>query len=251
MTNRPAISETELQRRVIYSLLRPAVRLGRRFGIGLKEMKEWVELVYYHELKDENLTLQEAADVAQVSRRKVAQLAKRLKQNFFSPEQQAGLARRIEFMLWAGPMTEGRIRQAFRDAPEEELDVALEKLVEEERVEVSGERTRTFSVPRKEFRLYANNWISRVDGLNNQLGTLVHTVVGRFFEDDDRAFQRTLDFRVRPSDLPVLRKLYEATIFPRLAELDEAAQEEDSVPIGLSIGWAPDYDNIEHREDEP
>src|SRR5690606_23380815 len=109
-------------RRVIYSLLRPAARLARRFDVGLLEMKEWIELVYYHELKEEGLTLEQAASVAQVSRRKVAQLSKRLKLNFFTPEQKAALPRRIEFMLWAGPMTEGRIRQALSEVDAAEVD---------------------------------------------------------------------------------------------------------------------------------
>lgn len=245
MTKKPDIEPAELQRRVIYSLLRPAVRLARRFGVGLKEMKEWVELAYYHQLKEEGLTLDEAADAAQVSRRKVAQLAKRLKINFFSPEHEAGLPRRIEFMLWAAPLTAGRIRQAL-GVEDDEVQDALRRLVREERVTQSDDRNPVYSVPRSEFRLYANNWIARVDGLNNQLGSLTNTVFGRFFKQDDRAFQRTLDLRVRPQDIAQLERLYEDDIFKRLVELDEAARDcEESIPMGLSIQWAPDYEKEE------
>ena len=243
MSDRPDIEPHELQLRVIYSSLRPAVRLARRFGIGIQEMKEWLELAYYHELKSEGLTLDEAAEVSQVSRRKIAQLSKRLKTNFFNPERSAGLPRRIEFMLWAGPLTEGRIRAEFREVPDDDVTTALDQLVREERVVVERGRTDLYRVPKSEFRLYAKNWIARIDGLNNHFDNVLNTVVGRFFLDDPRAFHRTLNFRIRPQDYPKLTELYDEVIFPRLAALDESARE-GSEALGLSVSWAPDYANL-------
>ena len=237
----PAIQLPELQRRILFSLLKPAVRLARRMGIGLKETRDWLELAYYDELRRDGLTLQDAADAAQISRRKTAQLSKGLKENFFDPEREAELPRRIEFILWAGPLTEGRLRQALREHAPEEIDDALALLREQGRVEVTHGRAPLYRVPRSEFRLYRGDWISRIDGLNNQLAVIERTVRARFFDDDERAFQRTLNLRVRPEDQKELEQLYREVVYPRLAELDERArQADDSDTMGFSMSWAPD-----------
>lgn len=242
--NLPDIPENEQQRRVIYSLLRPAVRLARRFSIPLKEMVHWLELAYFHELKDSGLTQREAASLFDVSTRKVAQLAARLKQNFFDPERDEELPRRIEFMLWAGPESAGRIHQSLSGYSKAEIDRALQLLVDQERVIRRDGRTTYYEVPSSEFRLYRDRWLAKIDGLNNHLVSVVDSVFGRFFKDDSRAFARTLNFRIRKDDIAELRTLYEEVIFPTLRDLDEAAKASpddggDSVEMGLSINWAP------------
>jgi hypothetical protein len=252
----PKIPDDELQERVIYSLLRPAVRLARLFKVPLKDIVTWVELAYFHELKDAGFTQRDSASLFDVSTRKVAQLAARLKQNFFKPEHDEELPRRIEFMLWAGPESEGRIHQSLTGHSKEEVRHALELLVDQERaVRVDG-RTVYYEVPRSEFRLYQDHWMAKIDGLNNHLFNVVDGVFARFFandhdQDGDRALARSLNFRIRKTDIAELRKLYEEVIFPRLRDLDEAAKaspedanstedgKHDSVEMGLSINWAP------------
>jgi hypothetical protein len=247
----PKISDNELQERVIYSLLRPAVRLARLFKVPLKDIVAWVELAYFHELKDAGLTQRDSASVFDVSTRKVAQLAARLKQNFFKPEHDQGLARRIEFVLWAGPESQGRIHQSLSGHSKQEVRHALELLVEQQRVIKIDGRTVYYEVPTSEFRLYQDHWMAKIDGLNNHLFSVVDSIFGRFFKDDERALARTLNFRIRNQDIVKLRKLYEEVIFPRLRDLDEAAKAanedanspDDSQPniveMALSINWAP------------
>lgn len=241
--DRPEISESELRLRVAYSLLRPVARLARRYVIPLETLTDFFELACYHELKRAEHTLAEAADHLGVSRRKVAQLSKRLKTNFLAPEQEYGLPRRIEYMLWAGPMTEGRIHQSMPDRDDEAIDDALDELVAQERVEITRESpTVEYAVPDSEFRLYENNWMARIDGLNNLLENLTDAIVGRFFEEDDRAFARTLNFRIREEDKEELERLYEEEIFERLAELEQQVDDpdaEDVVEMSLSALWAP------------
>ncbi|MFB6350569.1 MAG: hypothetical protein ABEN55_09860, partial [Bradymonadaceae bacterium] len=82
----PEIGREELVRRVIYSLFGPAARVATEAGLPLKEVTSFLEMACYHHLKSASMTLREAADVLDISRRKVAQLSKRLKQNFFDPE---------------------------------------------------------------------------------------------------------------------------------------------------------------------
>ncbi len=238
----PEISESELRLRVIYSLFEPVAKLAHRYVLPLKELKSFFEVACYHELKRASHTLEEAADTLGISRRKVADLSSRLKKNFFRPEQDHELPRRIEYMLWAGPMTEGRIHQTLSEYDEAEIDEALEQLIGRERLELVDEaRTRTFTVPDSEFRLYESNWMARIDGLNNLLGNLTDAVVGRFFEEDDRAFARTLDFRMREDDIEELREMYEE-VFETLKKLEQRVDDPESdqvIEMSLSTIWAP------------
>lgn len=241
----PEISEVELRMRVVYSLLAPAAKLARRTSIPLKELTSLLEMACFHQLRKVSMTLREAADKLGVSRRKVADLSKQLKQNFFRPEHAHGLPRRIEYMLWAGPMTEGRIRQSISEYDDAAVEEALETLVEQDRVVVDEDGYATeYAVPDSEFRLYSNNWMARIDGLNNLMTNLYDAVVGRFFESDDRSFARTLNFRMREQDLDELRELYEEEIFETLAELEERVEETDEnqevIDMSLSTLWAPD-----------
>lgn len=241
--NLPEISDEELRLRIVYSLFGPVAKLARRFVLPLKELSSFFEVACYHELKRASHTLQESADRLGISRRKVAQLSKRLKQNFFRPEYGHGLPRRIEYMLWAGSMTEGRIHQALPEHDEEEVDEALETLLRQERIEIlKREPTYEFAVRHSEFRLYENNWMARIDGLNNLLSNLTDAVVGRFFEDDDRSFARTLNFRIQEDDIEKLRVMYEEDIYQTLVELEEKVEDADSdevVEMSLSALWAP------------
>ena len=242
MSELPEISEEELRARVFYSLVKAAGRLARAFGMQLKEASSWLEISYFHELDEAGFTQGEAAELFGVSKRTVVNLARRLKENFFRPEQESELPRRIEYMLWAGEMTEGRIHQTLKEASSEEVDQALDQLVEQERVLRHDGRTTRYEVPRAEFRLYKDDWISRIDGLNNHLSNIVDGIYARFFEEDDQAFARTVNFRCKPEHVDELRELYEEKIFPELARMEketEGDDEEGTVEMGLSINWAP------------
>jgi hypothetical protein len=242
---RPEISDEELRLRIVYSLFGPVAMLAKRFMLPLKQLVSFFEMACYHELKRASLTLDESAERLDVSRRKVAQLSKQLKQNFFRPEYEHGLPRRIEYMLWAGPMTEGRIKQALDEHDDETVDEALDTLAEQDRVEVDdSSHTTRYAVPDSSFRLYEDDWMARIDGLNNLLSNLADTVVGRFFEEDDRSFARTLNFRLREEDVERLREMYEEDIFQTLAELEKRTEREDVddeevVDMSLSTLWAP------------
>ena len=62
----------------------------------------------------------------------------------------------------------------------------------------------------------------------------------RFFEEDERAFARSLQFRVRPQDMPRLKALYEEHVWKTLSELDEAARHDpEAIPMGTTLCWAP------------
>ncbi len=234
------IDPEELHWRIIYSLFLPAVRLASLFGLPLKEMKDWLGVAYLHELKRRGLDQKESASHIDVSRRTIIELTRRLRENFFAPERHQGAARKVMFMLWAEPMTLGRIKQALLDE-----DVKVEELLEElEQAGVLSKEERagvvSYGLNRGAFRLYRDNWIARIDALNNQLEHLADTIFARFLKRDEESFVRTVTLSMRKQDVAKLEALYRDVIFPALVELDEASRQSDEVQnMELNISWAP------------
>ena len=68
---------------------------------------------------------------------------------------------------------------------------------------------------------------------------MANAAVDKFFDDDPTAMARTLNMRIRPEDLPELRALYEETIYPALARLDDRARGSDeAMTLDVSLVWA-------------
>lgn len=230
----------ELERRVIYAMLLPGVRLSRMFDVGLKEVGEWTELAYLKELMHDGVKLKDAADLLGVSVRKVSQLASKMRENFFTPEFEHELPARIEFMLWASPLSRKRIKQYLQQLDEEVVDEAIDSLLEQGRIQEMAGRTTTFEVVQSEQRLVRDDIMARIDALNTLLGQVTDAVFGRFFRQEQKAFARSLQFRIRAEDLPRLRQLYEESVWKTLSELDEAARDDPhAIPMGATLCWAP------------
>ncbi len=230
----------ELERRVIYAMLVPGVRLSRMFDVGLKEVGEWVELAYLRELVQDNVKLKDAADLLGVSVRKVSQLASRMRENFFTPEFEHELPARIEFMLWALPLSRKRIKQYLPSLDEDVVDDAIDTLLEQQRIREVDGRTTTYEVAQSAQRLVRDDLMSRIDALNTLLGQVTDAVFGRFFRQEQKAFARSLQFRIRAEDLPKLRAMYEESVWKTLSELDEAAKDDPhAIPMGATLCWAP------------
>lgn len=236
----PEIPLAELERRVLYTMLAPCVNLARGFTLPLKELAHLVETAYYHELKRSGFKQSDAAEVLGVSSRKVVTLSRQLKEIFRAVELEGTLPRKIEFLLWTGPQTEGRLRQFFHEHSEDEISASLKTLQRDGRVKRLNKRPAEYFVEGRNFRLYKENWIARLDGLNNLLGNVRDVIKARFFERDERAFARTLSFRLRARDLEELQALYEEVIWPRITELEARVEDaEDADTFNLSVLWAP------------
>lgn len=242
------IEPTELQWRVIYSLFLPSVRMASLFGLSLREMKDWLGVAYLHELKRRDLNQTQSARLIDVSRRTIIDLTRKLRDNFFAPERHEGLSRRILFMLWAEEMSHGRLKQALHTAigelSDDDLDEALDELTDQG-VVTAKERQGAmyYTLEKGSFRLYRDNWIARIDALNNQLEHLADTVLARFFDRDEQSFVRTVTLTMRTEDVEKLEQLYRDVIFPALVEFDAAAADSEDVQnMELNISWAPkDY----------
>ena len=159
--------------RVVYGLLRPAARVALAFGIPLKQLRERLQMAYFHEARDRGLKLREIADILDVSPRSAALLSKQLKENFLDVEAEVALPRRIEFLLWAEPLSAARIKQVLVEVDGDEVDAALDKLRDEGRIVAEPGPRGRWRVARAAFRLVdEKGWLSRLDGLDTLLATI-------------------------------------------------------------------------------
>ncbi|MCA9524530.1 MAG: hypothetical protein KC609_26365 [Myxococcales bacterium] len=232
----------ELTQRVLYSLFRAAARTARHLEVPMRDFIRLAELAYYHEQRAQGLTMRELSERLTLSMRKIALLSKELKQNFFDPERQHDLPRRIEFMLWAEPLSHARIVQALPELPRDEIDDAIERLRRDGRIESSDERTPRLRLTTGATRLQNEALWTRLGGLNSLVSNLAHTVLDRFFRREPRSLARTLALRVRQADQHRLAAFYEGTIWPFFRELDRAATDagdDPTVSIAVSYFYGP------------
>lgn len=244
------LSPSELQERVIYALLMPAVRMARTFDFPLRQMGDSLQMAYFQELRGVGFKMRQAASILDVSMRKVALLSKRLKENFLRPEQEVGLPRRIEFLLWGEPLSGVRVKKALSGIEPEAIDAALEQLVAEGRIQQrQRRRTDVYERCHSQSRLVSEDWHFRIDALNNLLENVCHAVYGRFFANDAKAFARTVSFQIREKDIGKLQELYQNVIWERIKELEvEAKDQPDAMSLDLSMCWAP-YQYLETQNE--
>lgn len=233
------IPEDELAERVVYALLRPAVRLASAFGLPLKHVVGLLESAYFHELRRSGFTLREAGDRLQVSQRTTVRLAKDLRERFVQPELEHNLPRRIEFMLWARPMSEARLCQVLPEVDADEIHDALGMLLGEGRIEVRAGRAMEYAPVSNLRKLPRDTWMRRLGGLNTLVDNVADATFGRFFRDEPRTFARSLSFQLPRGGTERLRRWYEESVLPHIVELSDEATGDDVESVQLSLCWAP------------
>ena len=232
-------------RRMIFSLLKPAAVLGDTMGIELKTFTTMAQLAIYQQKKRRGLTQSEISKQLGVSSRTLDRVLKIMRNGFFEPESDHELPRKIEFILWGEPCGLARLVQLLDGYSAEEIQQALDVLVEEERARPIEGRTLKWGVTRRANRLSDDKLAAKIDGLNNVLGVISNAVWNRFFKESPQAGARTVTMLIRQEDIPELKQLYETYIWPRLVELDAQAQEsQDSVEMGVTMVWS----RSEHQE---
>ncbi len=234
------LSPQELESRVLHALGHPLIRLARAFGTPLADAVEALRLAYFRQLKDSGLTLRQIGELLDISERQAKRLQQQLREQFLDVDEGHALPTRIEFMLWATPMSRARVKQVLSGQPVAAVDAAIDTLLAEGRaVEVAG-RTPRLEPARAVNNLVRSTWIARIGGLGSLLSNLTDVVYGRFFQEEPRAFARTLSFLVREGDHAELEQLFREVLVPRIAALDERARAAgDGVPLRLSLLWAP------------
>ncbi len=241
MTTPQPNADRELRERVVYEFLRAGAALGLSFSLSLKDVGRLLQMACFHELRASGRQLDTIGRLLGISRRKTAQMSKQLKRAFLPPERHHTLPRRIEFVLWAAPLSVAKIRQALPDTNEEAIRDALTQLIADGRVVERTGRVVVYERRTPKMRLVRDDWMSRIDALGHLVMSAGDVAHARFFAgDDEPAFARTVSMHVRPDDVAELNKLYEEIIWPRLVELDEAAEAaDDALEVDVALHWAP------------
>ena len=230
----------EFIRRLVYSLLKPGTKIADRFHVPLKQVTQLVQLVFYEKKRGRGLSIKQISEEFQTSTRTVDRLIKSLREDFFDPETEHELPRKIEFLLWAEPLGAQRIAQLLPDHSEDAIRDALELLIDQQRVVAQEGRTTLYAATQKANRLSDSTEAAKIDALNHLLGTVIEAVERRFLERDPRAGARNVSLRLRREDLSEIEHLYETVIWPKLCELDERASDaEDTIELGWVTCWSP------------
>lgn len=236
------MSENNFKTRVLFATLRPAAKLAQAYGVSLKDMRHLLELATYQQARSRGLKMREMSEQMDISMSKVGLLSKQLKEHFVEPEE--GLYRQVIALLWAQPLSLSRLAQALEISPDR-LETSLETLIQEGRIRRIDGRTDLFELTGSRQSMDIHAWLARVDGLNTLFDNVTRAIRARFDHNDDHAMVRNLAFRLRKQDVQKLNKFYEKQLLPLILELDQAVEsEEDSLPMTMTVLWAPDEEKI-------
>ena len=228
------------ENQLLFVVFSHTTRFARLLGRSVKHVQEFAETSYFEQLRREKRTQKEIADEMGMSLRKAASLAKGLRETMAQAESEVGLPRQIEHQLWMKPASRKKLKQYFSRESAETIDKAIELLIKEKRIEEEKGRITKLRVTRREARLVKDDWLSRIDAVENFMLSVTNTVFHRFYGDEEASLARTVNFRIRRQDLGKLRELYEETIWPRLMEIEQATEEyDDVIDLDLSLCWSP------------
>lgn len=226
---------------VVFAAMRLAALLAWREQYPLHRIKQTAELAYLHHVLESGEKKSKLASALGVGATKFSELTGKLHARFAQTDRAHGLPRQLLSLLWAGPLTRAQINKSLTNHTREEIDDALDALIDEERVEELSGRTKKYTTTRAIQRLSVVPWIAKIDGLNTLIEHVNLAIVRRLQEADERAMVRNISFQVHPSQVHELREFYESTLLPFLAELDtKSSDASDPVHMKFSILWAPE-----------
>jgi hypothetical protein len=211
----------EKQLRLVYSLLKPALRVAARFNVPVRTLSELLRLAYYETLAREGLSSDVIAERFGQTSRHMRTLAQKLKGDFFAAEQNIGLVREVEDAIATGAGTTAEIAKVVKGVPRAEIEGAVETLLAEQRVEAHEGRWR---IGRRYAVLASEQFQHRIDALNHYLDAAVRAVVQRLVHDDrETAMIKTISFGAKPEELRAYLDRLEGDLRREIGQLDESA----------------------------
>lgn len=242
-----AVSHLEAQQRLVFSLLKPAVRLCRRFRIPLKQFEALCRLAYFEEHRRRGgMTHAEMAKAFGLSLRTIGNLERQYRSNFFAPEDELERRRRIEGVLRGGPATAAAVAAALRE-PAGDVERLLVSLTAAGRVRVEpGSAPPLYRLDHRFRSLVRSDFLARIDGLNHQLDVIGAAVRGRLLGGAGPALARTLSFIGRPEDVERFCKSLVDTLRRGCGEVEEQAlQAGGYAEYGVTLALAPTSEDEE------
>lgn len=236
----------ELQRRLLFSLLRPAARFCRTFRIPAAVFEDLARLAYYEELRRRGgLSQAQAAAASEVSLRTVSRLERSLGTEFLAPEDEVELERRVERLFEAESLDADQAVARLPDVPANVVQRVLDSLTAAGRLKREGEPPR-YANGASFASLVRSDLKARVDGLNHQLDTVLASVRARFFARPEPAatppigVARTVSFRLRPEDAPAFAAALVQFVRAQVGEAEAAALAQGGgEPCAITLALAP------------
>lgn len=217
----------QAQLRLVYSLLKPAVRAAARFHVPMRTLADLVRLAYFEHLRREGFTQAEIATRLGQSDRHMRSLARRLKGDFFAAEREVGIAREIEDLVASERLHPREVAARFPDTVPAGIDHALAALSAEGRIETGADGR--LQAPARYHVLSSDLFHHRVDALNHFLDGVYRAVLHRLVLDErDGAMIKTISFTAAPAVLQAFLARFEGAL-----RRDVATLEEDSRFAGL------------------
>lgn len=225
-----SVEQQELERRAIHALLTPAMSMAVRASAPLAWMKRAAETAYFREARRQGMSLREICALMDVSLSKVALLSRQLKQSFLDEDQEVALTRRIEYMLWARPLTLARLNQVLPGQGFNAIERALDELVEQGRVVRHGEGSfaRHELIVREDGERAWVRWLARLAALERALRVVSPAVQAVLDEQDDAALA---SMKLSVEDARRLEALCDELSDRELGGGEDA--------VDVSIFWAP------------
>lgn len=222
-----SVSTLEFQRRLVFSLLKPAVRLARRFRLPLKDFEHLCRLACFEEYRRRGgLSHADLSRTFGLSLRTIGNLERAYRADFFAPERELAQRRRVEDALRAGHATVAAVADVVKvDAAEAER--LLEVLVAGGRVQRDGSpgEAARYRLDPAYRNLMRADLDARVDGVNHQLDVMFETLRCRLLGDDGPALGRTLSFQGRDEDVAAMAETLVRALRAACGDVDDRAQE--------------------------
>lgn len=223
------------QLRVVYSLMKPAVRMAARFEVPVRSLSELLRLAYYEVLVREGLSQKQIADRFGQTTRHVRSLAKRFAGDFFEAEKDVGLIREVESSVAREPGDEATVIARMPAFEPDGIRRALRRLEEQHRIERDG--AGSYRIGGTFVVMASEHFHQRIDALNHHLDGLFDAVVARLLRDDrETAMIKTISFSASPAALRAYLDRLEGDLRRDLAGLEERAAYEGDETRRFTLG---------------
>jgi hypothetical protein len=216
------VNVREMQLRLVYSLLKPAVRAAARFGIPIRSIGELLRLAYFEHLSRSGMSVADIAKRFGQTPRHMRSLAQRLKEDFFRAERDVGLAREVEALVAERGPSEEELVAALSTWEPAEVRAAVAELCGEERIERAADGR--LHMAKQYVVLRSDEFHHRIDSLNHLMDGTWRAVLHRLVYDDrETAMMKTISFSALPGELVEFVRRLEGELRRELAALDERA----------------------------
>jgi len=225
---------SESQLRLVYSLLKPMVRIAARFGVPVRTLGELLKLAYFEHLRREQ-GLPHAAVAARMGQteRSMRSLEQRLRSDFFAAESEVGLLRSIEDALATEPRTPQALTSALSSWDGLQIQTAIQQLLDEQRIK--REPGGVLGVSHRYMTLTSDAFHQRIDALNHHLDTLYQAVVQRLLLNRRRRTMiKTISFDASAAALEAFAERLAESLREDIGRLE--ASEHDGPVERYSLG---------------